>query len=305
MTGCLTLLAFVGALLGLGVYSSSDRASLWSPGVEGTAAAPKVIPSLTVPFVTPAWAKAGERAMEPQVVKEAFGKAIPAIERRLGDRGSVYLTAGRGFPRLVVTSNLGSGLTRARIAKLVTTAGDMRLALVASADDMGGRNTTQADELIKLDRWIEAGGSFAGIDRFNDLAPSDGGPADGLWWALERSAKEASPRPLLLVRRTGGDVVDGSWFDDFRRTVSSDGAQSVFVDVRPEREEEFARWTGAHTRRQLAVVVGNEVVTAPTLNGPLRSGFLIEGRFSVEEVDDLIAVLRHPLPSLPIVLAGR
>jgi len=83
--------------------------------------------------------------------------------------------------------------------------------------------------------------------------------------------------------------------EDLKRiyyTQDSYGYPAVGFEIRDERIGDFSSFTGDNLNRRMAIVLNDEVRSAPTLNSKLVGGGIIEGRFKDQEVKDLVTVLR-------------
>ena len=81
----------------------------------------------------------------------------------------------------------------------------------------------------------------------------------------------------------------------------------VHLEFNMDGAAKFARVTGEHVNKQLAIVLDNKVHSAPTIQQRITGGFAsITGRFSFEEASNLSIVLRAgALPANLIALESR
>jgi preprotein translocase subunit SecD len=91
----------------------------------------------------------------------------------------------------------------------------------------------------------------------------------------------ASTKETLLEAR-GGKIPDNL------DLLQGQGSEPL----KPEGATKFGRLTGANIGRQLAIVLDNQVVSAPSIEGKISAEGRITGRFSREEADTLAKVLR-------------
>jgi preprotein translocase subunit SecD len=70
------------------------------------------------------------------------------------------------------------------------------------------------------------------------------------------------------------------------------GEPVVLFHLSGEGSRFFGEATGANIGRGLAIILDNEVVSAPTINARITDSGIIEGNFSQQEVLDLVTTLR-------------
>jgi len=63
----------------------------------------------------------------------------------------------------------------------------------------------------------------------------------------------------------------------------------------------FARLTGANIGKRLAIILDNEVISAPVIRARIRDSGVIEGDFTVEKANDLAVVLKSGSLRVPMV----
>ncbi|NOT64332.1 MAG: protein translocase subunit SecD, partial [Acidobacteria bacterium] len=66
----------------------------------------------------------------------------------------------------------------------------------------------------------------------------------------------------------------------------------INFQLKPAAAEKFGTWTGAHIGTQLAIVLNNEIESAPTIQGQISDSGQITGNFTKEDAEDLSLVLR-------------
>ena len=84
------------------------------------------------------------------------------------------------------------------------------------------------------------------------------------------------------------------------------GQPVVNFSLTAEGGKLFAQATGANIGRGLAIILDGKVVSAPRINARIQDEGIIEGRFTQQEVDDLVTVLRSgALPAGIVYLEDR
>lgn len=149
-----------------------------------------------------------------------------------------------------------------------------------------------APERAKLDAWRAAHPDGL-LAAFNALDPDEGGPTTRLLWAETRFGdRPGEPLPLWLAAAPEDAFGAGS-FEQIDSSQDAFGYPALAFELEDEREEDFARLTGAHLHQRLAILLQGCVRAAPTLETPLRSHGVIEGRFAEEELRTLVGALRE------------
>ncbi len=125
---------------------------------------------------------------------------------------------------------------------------------------------------------------------------------------LPADAEIALEKDKETGRAIGAYLVDakpaltGQYLADAR--VGFDNRQRPIVRFRftPEGGEVFGELTGANVGRQLAIILDDEVKSAPVVRSRISMNGQIEGRFTTEEASDLAIVLRAGSLSVPVVI---
>ena len=97
-------------------------------------------------------------------------------------------------------------------------------------------------------------------------------------------------------------AITGQYLADAR--VSFDNRQRPIVSFRwtPEGGEIFGELTEENQGKQLAIILDDEVKSAPVIRTRISMSGQIEGRFSTQEASDLAIVLRAGSLSVPVVI---
>lgn len=101
-------------------------------------------------------------------------------------------------------------------------------------------------------------------------------------------------------------VITGKDVKTARRGQDANGAPLVNFFLNAEGADRFGEATGRHIGENLAIVLDNVVKSAPVIRGKIEAEGVIEGRFSVQEAEDLALLLRSgALPASLKVLEER
>lgn len=103
----------------------------------------------------------------------------------------------------------------------------------------------------------------------------DEAPIDG-WYVVEKT-------PII----TGNDLRNA-----FGRPSQQGINYDVVFNLKPDGAEKFRQWTGANIGRQLAIVLNNQIKSAPSIRGEIGDTGQIEGNFTQQSAEDLGLTLR-------------
>ena len=81
---------------------------------------------------------------------------------------------------------------------------------------------------------------------------------------------------------------------------------NVQFDLVPTAAEKFGEYTSSHIGIPMAIVLDNNVMSAPTIRARITDSGVIEGNYSIEEAEDLALILRAgALPASMVYLEER
>jgi preprotein translocase subunit SecD len=123
------------------------------------------------------------------------------------------------------------------------------------------------------------------LSKYNGQVPPDMQMVSG---SVSRNDPTLS---YYLVRKV--PAVTGKDLRTARQTLDELNLPAVSFTLNNEGVSKFSRVTGANVGRQLAIVLDDRVVSAPSIEGPINQPEArITGRFTPQEADDLALVLR-------------
>ena len=118
------------------------------------------------------------------------------------------------------------------------------------------------------------------------------------WGAKPVESKEKSKVEQVILYalqgdRTGNPTLSGDIIAESKTTRDPNNGQiAVSLQMTTEGAKDWSRVTGQYVGRQLAIVLDNQVYSAPNINEPMNSGNAqITGGFSQSEADDLANIL--------------
>jgi preprotein translocase subunit SecD len=163
--------------------------------------------------------------------------------------------------------------------------------------------------IIKSTAFLEFKEVMAGPmpDRASLLAGSGGTPPnDGEVLTGTRTGlnNEVIGRSYYLVKKSS--IITGRDLRSARRSQDQYGMPNVQFDLVPDAADKFGEFTGSHIGTPMAIILDNNVMSAPTIRAKITDSGVIEGNYSVEEAEDLALILRAgALPAEIIYLEER
>jgi preprotein translocase subunit SecD len=119
-------------------------------------------------------------------------------------------------------------------------------------------------------------------------------------------AKPNQPTQWVVVETPA--VVDGTGLRsaDARSRTGTDANYEIDFTLKPDAAQKFGAWTGANIGNHLAVVLNDEVKSAPVIKGQITDNGMIEGSFTKQSSEDLAMTLRSgALPAKLVYLEER
>jgi preprotein translocase subunit SecD len=108
---------------------------------------------------------------------------------------------------------------------------------------------------------------------------------------VARGQGETPGEPVFyLLRREA--MITGRDLKSARVGVDENNRPQINFSLNANATDKFARETGRNIGRQLAIVLDDEVMSAPVIQGKLGADNRITGRFTTQEADELAKVLK-------------
>ena len=245
-------------------------------------------------------------------------KMVAAVNKRINPSGTEEVTV-----RVVGTDGIevivpGADEERTqRIKNQITNLGDLEFCLLANTEEhqdlinqaqqtqdakgTGVREIYRNKQLIA--KWREPGkvhqkAEYKNVGDGNGTAKSR---------TFERNGKQITEflvvcEPRADHRITGKDLVNT------RQGQGEGGSPTVDFQFNSRGGALFGQLTGAHLpkegsgfKTQLAILLNDEIHSAPTINDRINGNGQISGQFSQAEIDELITVLNAGALSLPLI----
>ena len=187
------------------------------------------------------------------------------------------------------------------IEQLIENPGTMFFFVAAKTGDFTGTGTDRTQEEQRVVSWLtEVPGRT--VVEYNSLTSAEGGARlENLLWFPDKVGKGQPVTPpherLIPVLRPENDEWRFTGGDLARVYMAQDemSLPAVGFEMKGAKKPKFGAFTEAHIGDQLAIVLNDEVVVAPTLQGALTGQSVINGGpggYTTDEVNELISVLR-------------
>ena len=183
--------------------------------------------------------------------------------------------------------------------------GGLEFAIVAADTDELDPPTGLHQERARLAAWMEANPGVS-LARYNLVPHAEGGPHPDLFVAARRpddtgSAPSLLERAMFLLRPDGlAESFTGGALEKVTKSTDGAGFPALGFEFTDERKPAFLEFTGRFEGRRIAILLGGEVHSAPTIAAPLLGVGIIQGQFSEEDVDGLLRTLRSDTQGGPL-----
>ena len=175
--------------------------------------------------------------------------------------------------------------------------GIFELFFLADVEAFARLGTELVSEQEKLIAWHDEHPE-TGLLEFNRVG-AKGGPHLRLAWFPTRPATEDQARFTEMERATPvilpaspSDCFGAAHVDRAYQTIDALNYPAVMFELRQQDQPAFAAFTGRNVGRLLAIVMAGEIVSAPRIESSLPGAGIIQGRFTSEEVDNILRLLQ-------------
>jgi preprotein translocase subunit SecD len=114
------------------------------------------------------------------------------------------------------------------------------------------------------------------------------------------NTKEPKTAPTAYVVVENPPIIDGSELRDATPFTTGGSSYNINFTLKPSGAQKFGAWTGANIGEYLAVVLNDEVKSAPVIRGQIYDTGQIEGRFTQQSAEDLAVTLKSGALPAPI-----
>jgi preprotein translocase subunit SecD len=87
-------------------------------------------------------------------------------------------------------------------------------------------------------------------------------------------------------------IISGQELRSARRSQDEYGQPVVNFSTQPHAADKFGQYTGSHIGTRMAIVLDNNVISAPVIQSRIPGDGRIEGNFTIEQAEDLALKLR-------------
>ena len=109
---------------------------------------------------------------------------------------------------------------------------------------------------------------------------------------------DQKPDKFLILETPA--IVDGSELRDASPSSRTGSDYNIDFHLKPAGAQAFGEWTGKNIGKYLAIVLNNQVKSAPVIKGQIFDTGTIEGKFTKESADDLALTLKSGALPAPI-----
>ena len=180
--------------------------------------------------------------------------------------------------------------------RLIEDVGSMAFFIEASRDTLGAVGDV-ASELAAAQQWKRDNPELS-ITEYNAGLAREEGPRSRLRFfpmALNEGSletAEADRLQALVVDENPNWQFSGSQVQQVSQSQDQMGMPAVGFEMKSFAKSDFGAFTEANEGRRIAIVIDDEIVTFPNIDEPLPGSGIIRGNFTIEEVLDLVKVLR-------------
>jgi SecD/SecF fusion protein len=200
------------------------------------------------------------------------------------------------------------GVIRKRIDKfgvaepLIQPAGDKRIMVQIPGLSVADKNMarTQLEKVARLEFRLVHPQNEQAIEKMGMGMPPVGYEVKEL--KDVRNGQEVTEK-ILVKRRV---ELSGKMVARAFRYIQPTGESAVSIEFKSEGKEIFGQLTEAHVGERLAIMLDDEVKSAPVIRQPIYGGNAeISGNFSPQEAEELASVLENPLETPVQIIEER
>jgi len=210
-----------------------------------------------------------------EVRERGMNQVLEVLRRRIDDPVTGIpesVVTRQGDDRILVQIPGGTDFERERAGKLLKTTGFLEFKIVKDVD--------KSRELL--------------------LAKHPDGLPDGMQIAVEMDRETGRELTAYLVPEAPD--VTGDYLEDARVVFNRQGRPIVSFTFNPEGGRIFGDVTGNNIGAPLAIILDNNVYSAPNIKSRINMRGQIEGRYTSQEAADLAVVLRAGSLAVPVVI---
>ncbi|SFI34972.1 protein translocase subunit SecD [Planctomicrobium piriforme] len=245
-----------------------------------------------------------------QITNEVMDKMVAAVSRRVNPTGTEEVTVRRvGADRIeVIVPGADQEKVQATKRKIVDLG---KLEFSVLANEVDHQDLIQlADSLGDKVKEIFRNNQLIGKWRPAAVTAETGEPKVQPGDRVHVRTVEVNGKPqlqyLVVVNPDPAQRIDGDLLKQVRETVTDRGLAVGFTfndrggHLMQQLTSKYQPRTGAGYKTRLAVLLNEEVHSAPTINAVIGSTGVIEGSFTQDEINDLVNVLNAGALQVPL-----
>jgi preprotein translocase subunit SecD len=210
-----------------------------------------------------------------EVRERGMNQVLEVLRRRIDDPVigiPESVVTRQGDDRILVQIPGGTEFERERAGKLLKTTGFLEFKIVQDFENNR--------ELL--------------LDKYPDGLPA------GMQISVETDLETGRELTAYLVPEAAD--VTGDYLEDARVVFNRQGRPIVSFTFNPEGGRIFGEVTGSNIGAPLAIILDNNVYSAPNIKSRINMRGQIEGRYTSQEAADLAVVLRAGSLAVPVVI---
>ena len=239
------------------------------------------------------------------VTSDAMDQMVGAVKRRLDPSGVEEITVRKvGSDRIEVIIPRADPEVVAEKKRLMTRLGSLEFALLANRRDHGAliRKAQSVQRDVRENNVVVA--SWRDVGRDANGKPKEVDERGEVVTRLNPS-NQAIKQFLVVFGRYPNRRVVGKYLTRARPTTDENARPAVGFNFNTRGASLFSRLTGDNlprqdgTRRRLAILLDDQIHSAPSIESRIQGNGIIQGSFTPEEVEELVNVLNAGALSLP------
>ena len=250
-------------------------------------------------------------AMEKDVNAELMDKMVGAVGRRINPSGTEEVTVRSvGQDRIEVIVPGADPERVERIKQRITKLGSLEFAILANRfehQDLINQATQLRDDQRDLYRGTVLVAKWRPVARTRDGQPKEVGVGDGVAFRDVQQGDQTIREFLVVVDPDPARRITGRFLTRAYETMSDSGPAVGFTFntqggyLFQQLTARYQPREGAGYRSRLAILLSDEVQSAPTINAIIGASGIIQGQFDQQELNELINVLNAGALEVPLI----
>jgi SecD/SecF fusion protein len=117
-------------------------------------------------------------------------------------------------------------------------------------------------------------------------------------------SEEPERREALILINRPDSVIEGNLIQSAGATFDQNGRNAIAFTMRGPGATKLGDLTDAHQNERLAIVLDEQVISAPNIESRITTNGIITGQFTPQEVNGLVTILKGgSLPTKPLLLS--